>query len=383
MSQLKLVDFVPHENKKELKRFVELAWTLNKNDPCWVAPLRVQVLDNLDTRKNPFYKHAEIRCWNAYKDGEHVGRIAAITDKNHNEIHKDKTGFFGFFEAVNDPAVAKELFQVAEEWVKSRGMDQIRGPVNPSLNHEAGLLIDGFDREPYIMMTHNLKYYQSLIEGLGYGKSKDLLAFEMPTSQPFPERMLAMANKVLEKAHIKFRPIDMKNFKSEVKLLKDIYNDAWEQNWGFVPMNDAEFDHMAKSLKDAIWPEFCLIAESQGQPIGFSLALPDINQVLKNNPSGRLLPFGLFKLLLGLNPKKKKITQVRVITLGVKKAFRATGVASTFYLESYRRAKEFGLVRGEMSWILEDNQQMLAAINAFWGKPAYKTYRIYDKALLS
>lgn len=383
MSQLKLVDFVPHENKTELKRFIELAWTLNKDDPHWVAPLRVQVKDTLDTRKNPFYQHAEIRCWNAYRDGVHVGRIAAIVDKNHNDMHKDKLGFFGFFEAINDKEVAKELMSVAEAWVKARGMDSIRGPVNPSLNHEAGLLITGFDREPYVMMTHNPAYYQGLIEGLGYGKAKDLLAFEMPTSQPFPERISTMAQKVLDKAHIKFRPINMKNFKEDVKIIKEIYNDAWEHNWGFVPMNDAEFDHMAKSLKDAIWPDFCLIAESQGNPIGFSLALPDINQVLKSNPSGRLLPFGIFKLLVGLNPKKKRITQVRVITLGVKKAFRASGVASTFYLESYRRAKIQGLVRGEMSWILEDNEQMLSAINAFYGKPAYKTYRIYDKALLS
>jgi hypothetical protein len=382
MSQINLVSFVPQENKKELKRFIELAWTLNKNDPHWVPPLRLQVLDNLDTKRNPFYKHAEIICWNAYRGKEHVGRIAAIIDQSHIQFHKEKTGFFGFFECINDPAVAKELLNTAEAWIKQKGMERVRGPVNPSLNHEAGLLIDGFKRDPYVMMTHNLPYYQQLIEGAGYGKAKDLLAFEMPTDHPFPERITALANKVADKAHIKFRSINMKDFKNEIKIIKEIYNDAWETNWGFVPMNDAEFDHMAKSMKDALWPDFCLIAESKGEPVGFCLALPDINQVLKDIPNGKLLPFGIFKLLSGLKPKKKKITQVRVITLGVKQRFRATGVASTFYFESYRRANQYGLKRGEMSWILDDNVQMLSAIQGFFGNfPPYKTYRIYDKTV--
>lgn len=381
MSQLKLVNFIPHENKKERTRFIDLAWTINKDDPHWVAPLKLQVLDNLDTKKNPFYKHAEIMCWNAYDGDKHVGRIAAILDHAHNDFHKEKTGFFGFFESINDPKVAKLLLTTAEKWIHEKKMDRIRGPVNPSLNHEAGLLIDGFKREPYVMMTHNLPYYQALIENEGYGKAKDLLAFEMPTSHPFPERVVQLAKKVADKAHIKFRPINLKDFKNEIKIIKEIYNDAWEQNWGFVPMNDAEFDHMAKSMKDALWPEFCLIAEANGEAVGFSLALPDINQVLKDIPSGKLLPFGIVKLIRGLNPKRKKITQVRVITLGVKKKYRATGVASTFYFESYRRANEFGLQRGEMSWILDDNVLMLAAIKAFYGDfPPYKTYRIYDKA---
>lgn len=382
MSRFTFVAFVPHENKRELKKFINVAWDINAKDPNWVPPLKLQMLDNLDTKKNPFYQHAQIMCWNAYEGSRHVGRIAAIIDDVHNKIHNEKTGFFGFFEAINDQALALELFSHAEKWIKDKGMNNARGPVNPSLNHEAGLLVDGFKTAPYVMMTHNPDYYQSLIENAGYKKAKDLLAFEMSAKQEFPERVMKIAEKVAAREGIKYRNIDMKRFKDEVKIIKDIYNDAWEHNWGFVPMNDAEFDHMAKSLKDAIWPEFCVIAEAHGEPIGFSLSLPDINQVLKTIPDGKLLPTGIFKLLTGLNPKRKKIDRVRVITLGVKKQYRASGVASNFYLEAYKRANAMGLKGGEMSWILEDNEQMLSALRAFFGPhPPYKTYRIFDKSI--
>lgn len=379
--ELQLVEFEPAANRRERKRFIELAWKVNARDPAWVPPLRLTVEDSLDTKKNPFYKHARIRCWNAYRGPEHVGRIAAIVDDRHNEFHKEKTGFWGFFECVEDAAVAKKLFSVAEAWLKEQGMKVARGPANPSLNHECGLVINAFERAPYVMMTHNPAYYVRLVEGEGYGKVKDLYAFDM-TPKDFDPRVTRIAERVKSRGKVEIRPINMKRFHEEVQLIRDIYNSAWEKNWGFVPMDDAEFKHMAKSLKDVIWPEFCQLGFVNGKPVGFSLSLPDINQVLKTIPSGKLLPFGIFKLLSGLRPKAKKIRRVRVITLGVAPEWRSSGLASVFYVEAYRQAEKLGLFEpSEMSWILEDNKDMTSAIEAFAGRPAYKTFRLYDKTL--
>lgn len=381
MSAITLVDFEPSENKKERKRFIQLAWDLNAKDPAWVPPLRLTVEDTLDTKKNPFYKHAKIRLWNAYKDGKHVGRISATIDDRHNEFHEEKVGFWGFLETIEDKSVTDELFRAAEQWVKAQGMTAIRGPMNPSTNHECGMLINNFGHEPYMMMTHNLPYYPGMVEAQGYAKVKDLLAFNLKAPKEFEPRIQKVAELVKKKGNIRFRPIDMKNFQRDVALIREIYNDAWEKNWGFVPTDDAEFAHLAKSMKDIVWPNYCLLAFIGDQPIGFSLSLPDINQVLKEIPSGKLLPFGIFKLLTGLSPKAKKINRVRVITLGVKKKFRGTGVASVFYYETYKQCMKDGLWGGEASWILEDNKEMLSAIETFGGVPPYKTFRIYEKSL--
>ncbi|MCO5142351.1 MAG: N-acetyltransferase [Oligoflexia bacterium] len=381
MSGLSFVEFSPAENKREFKKFINLPWKIYKDDPAWVAPLKLTVLDNLDLKKNPFYKHAKICFWNAYKGKEHVGRIAAVVDERHNEFHNETTGFFGFFECINNLEVAKGLLSRAEAWLQKQGMTASRGPANPSFNHEVGLLVDNFKSPPFVMMTHNPPYYADLLEQAGYGKVKDLLAFNMDRPEQFDSRISKIFQKVKEKGNISFRPIDMKNFKEEVRLIKDIYNSAWEKNWGFVPMDDEEFDHMAKSLKDVMWPEFCMIAFSGKEPIGFSLSLPNINEVLINNPSGKLLPFGIFKLLKGLKPKNKKIRRVRVITLGVKPEFRRLGIAPVFYYEAFKAAERLGLDGGELSWILEDNVEMLHAIQIFAGVPPYKTYRILEKSL--
>lgn len=381
MSAIHLVGFEPSENKGERQKFIELAWTINRGDPAWVPPLRLTVEDSLDTKRNPFYQHARIRLWNAYRDGKHVGRIAGVVDDRHNEFHGEKTGFWGFLECVNDREVSDALFAEAEKWVKAQGMDVIRGPMNPSTNHECGMLLNNFERAPYVMMTHNPPYYPSLMEAAGYVKEKDLLAFELKAPEEFESRISRVAELVKKKGSITFRPIDMKNFQRDVDLIREIYNDAWEKNWGFVPTDDAEFAHLAKSLKDVIWPNYCLLAFIGDNPIGFSLSLPDINQVLKEIPSGKLFPFGIFKLLNGLRPKAKKINRVRVITLGVKKAFRGTGVASVFYYETYKQCMKDGMWGGEASWILEDNKDMLSAIQTFGGVPPYKTYRIYQKPL--
>ncbi len=381
MADIRLVDFDPSENKKERKRFIELSWKIYKDDPAWVPPLQLTVIDAIDTKKNPFFKHAKLRLWNAYIGDEHVGRIAAVVDDRHIEFHGEKTGFWGFFESVKNREVAKKLFEAAEAWVKGHGMQTIRGPMNPSTNHECGLLVDGFETMPYVMMTHNPKYYIELVEERGYKKAKDLLAYEIPRPEELTGKIARVAESVLQRGGFSIRPINMKKFNEEVQLILDIYNSAWEKNWGFVPMDDAEFKHMAKSMKDIVWPELCLIAFHGDEPIGFSLGLPDLNQVLKDIPNGKLLPWGIFKLLRGINPKNRKIDRCRVITLGVKEKYRATGVGSVFYYETYRRSGALGIKAGEASWILEDNQQMISAIQAFNPVPPYKTYRIYDKSL--
>ncbi len=381
MSGIQLVEFEPAQNRRERKRFIELAWKINAKDPVWVPPLRLSVEDALDTRKNPFYRHASIRCWNAYAGDEHLGRIAAIVDYRHNEFHAEKTGFWGFFECENDEAVAGALFGAAEGWLKNQGMKLARGPANPSLNQECGLVVNAFNRAPYVMMPHNPAYYVALVEMIGYRKAKDLLAFDM-TPHNFDPRVLRIAEKVKARGKIEIRPINMKRFPEEVQLIREIYNSAWEKNWGFVPMDDAEFKHLAKSLKDVLWPEFCQLGFVNGKAVGFSLSLPDINQVLKTIPSGKLLPFGIFKLLSGLKPKSKIIDRVRVITLGVVPEWRASGLASVFYAEACRQARAMNLHGpSEMSWILEDNKDMISAIEAFAGRPAYKTVRLYDKSL--
>jgi hypothetical protein len=382
VSGLNLISFEPSENKAERKRFIDLAWKINAADPAWVPPLRLSVEDNLDTRKNPFYKHARIRCWNAYRaGGEHVGRISAVVDDRHNEFHSERTGFWGFFECVDDPAVATALFAAAEKWLKEQGQKIARGPANPSLNHECGLVVNAFERDPYIMMTHNPAFYVGLVERNGYAKTKDLLAFDM-SPEDFDPRVKRIAEKVKTRGKLTIRPISMKNFQAEVQTIREIYNSAWEKNWGFVPMDEAEFKHMAKQLKDVIWPEFCQLGFIDGKPIGFALSLPDINQVLKGIPNGKLLPFGIFKLLSGLKPKAQKIKRVRVITLGVVPEWRASGLASVFYYETYKAAEKLGLNEpSEMSWILEDNRDMVSAIEAFSGRSAYKTFRLYDKTI--
>jgi hypothetical protein len=377
-----LVEFEPSENRKERMRFIDFSWKVNARDPSWVPPLRLTVEDNLNTKKNPFYKHARIRLWNAYRDGKQVGRIAAIVDDRHNEFHGEKTGFWGFFECIEDFEVAEKLFSAAESWLKKKqGMQLARGPANPSLNHECGLVINSYERAPYVMMTHNPAYYVNLVEKMGYKKAKDLLAFDM-TPADFDPRVKRIAEKVKARGKLEIRPINMKKFAEEIQLIRQIYNNAWEKNWGFVPMDDEEFRHTAKSLKDVIWPEFCQLGFIDGRPIGFSLSLPDLNQVMKGIPSGKLLPFGIFKLLKGLKPKSKVIDRVRVITLGVIPEYRASGLASVFYYEAYKAAMDLDLHGpSEMSWILEDNKDMISAIEAFAGRPAYKTFRMYDKPL--
>lgn len=383
MSQIEIREV---SGKKGTDEFIDVLWKIYdmKTYPQWVPPLRMSVYENLDTEKNPFYKRATIQLWIAYKDGKPVGRIAAVENRGHNDFHNDKTGFYGFFESIDDQQVANALFDTAKKWLKSRGLDKMQGPMNPSTNHECGLLVRGQSQHPTIMTTWNPKYYETLHDNYGLTKAKDLVAYivarekntELPQKvQDYVKRLRA------ENSRVKFRDFDVKNFQREVDSTFEIYNSAWEKNWGFFPMTKEEYQFAAKDMKMVLDPKMAFVAEVDGKPAGFMLALPDFNHVFKRIPTGRLFPTGLIKLLVGryLLLKSQRIKKaVRILTLGVKPEFRGGGIFALFTYESFERAHKYGYVAGEASWILEDNE----AMNKPWrdlGAPLYRRWRIYEQ----
>jgi GNAT superfamily N-acetyltransferase len=373
------IEIIPVRTSKQKKTFIDYEWQANRDIENWVSPLRMERNVLLDRKKNPFWSHADMEMFLAYNNGTLSGRIAAITNDNYNDFHNDKTGFWGFFECENNQETANALFEAAVKWLREKGRDNMLGPMNPSTNDECGVLIDGFDSKPYIMMRHNPAYYPQLMESFGNTKAKDLYAWFSTTKgavENITDKMQRVATKIQQKYNLKIRNIKVKNLKQEIKLVKEVYNNAWSKNWGFVPFTDAEFDHIANDLKDIADEDLMLLAEKDGKPIGFSISLPNINEIMEKIPDGKLLPTGIFKLLTGL----KKIKTVRVIILGVTKEFQHIGLGSIFYINTIRKAYEKGYTGGEMSWILEDNHPMNRAIEAF-GSKIHKTYRIYGYPL--
>jgi GNAT superfamily N-acetyltransferase len=364
------------QRKKDLITFIKVPWKIYQKDSAWVPPLIMDRKKLLNQKKNPFFQHAELELFVAFRGGEAVGRIAAITNENHNTFHEDNIGFFGFFESINDQAVASALLDHALNWIKDQGKDGVLGPMNPSTNDEIGLLIDGFDTPPMVMMCHNPPYYATLMENYGLKKAKDLYAwFYDARVSPFPERINRIAKLTGERYGITIRHIKLKTIMNELQLIRDVYNDAWSKNWGFVPMTEDEITHIANDLKQIAFEDLLLLAEMDGRPVGFSVSLPDINQILKKIPNGRLLPTGIFKLLFGM----KKIDAIRVLILGIVKELQHGGLGSMLYLETFRRATARGIYKGEFSWILEDNNTMNGALETI-GAKIYKTYRIYGQS---
>jgi GNAT superfamily N-acetyltransferase len=367
------------ENEPDRMKFIKFPWEIYKDDPNWVPPLIFDVRKNLDPKKNPFFKHAEVNLFLAEKDGKLAGRIAAIKNDNHNKFHKDKAAFFGFFDTIDDEEVSDLLLETACQWAKDRGFDEILGPVNPSTNDECGLLVDGFDSSPVFLMTYNPKYYIKLIEGFGFEKAKDLYAYDIPKEVINDEKVMnklnRMADLIKQRYNVTTSFINMKDLKNEVRKIEEIYNSAWETNWGFIPLTTEEFDYMADSLKMVVDPDLVMFAEVDGKPAGFTLSLPDFNQVLKKM-NGRLLPFGFLKILTG----KKKINNLRVIIMGVKPEYQKKGIDSVFYLETIKNGNKNGYRGAEISWVLEDNMPMRMTAEKL-GAKIYKTYRIYRKSL--
>lgn len=368
----------PVRTALDLRRFIELLYKLYRGYPHWIAPLRIAQKDILNTKKHPFYKTSDVEMFLAEREGRVVGRVMAIVNHAHNEFQNERAGFFGFFEVENDKQATTALFDAARDWVRARGAEVIRGPVNPSTNYECGLLVEGFDLDPMVMMPYNPPYYAELLEGYGMKKAMDLYAYDIAADYfNHSNKLQRVADRLRKKSNIKVRTVNMKDFRNEVEIVRRIYNDAWSRNWGFVPMSEEEFDHLAKDLKQIVDPRVVLIAEQvtedgKAKPVGFLLAVPDINRALKKI-HGRLLPFGLLKLLW----YSRKLGAIRVITMGGIIEFQSLGIGSIFLDEIYRRGPAAGLPNGEMSWVLENNLMMNRAAEMVGGRRS-KMYRIYE-----
>lgn len=359
--------------------FIKAQWNFYRDDPYWVPPLVMERKKLLSTTKNPFFRHAEMQLFLAKRDGEIVGRIAAIVNHNHNLTHKDTVGFFGFFECVQDQGVATALFTAAEQWLRDRGMTHIRGPVNPSMNDECGLLVHGFDGPPVILMTYNPPYYADLIEGAGFAKAKDLYAYLIRQENYRSEKLLRLAERIQERNGVTFRNIELKEktqFRRDVETIKQMYNTAWSPNWGFVKMTDDEFEFLAADLKQIADPEYIFFAEIKGKPAGFILCLPDVNQAMIHNKKGGLLGAGYHLLT-----KKKKIDLLRIVILGVLPEYQKLGIDALLYHEIGVRSEPRGIKAGEASWILEDNEMMNRGATQVMHGERYRTYRMYQKEL--
>jgi len=362
----------------EKMEFIKLQWKFYRNDPYFVPPLLMDRKKLLNTEKNPFYKHAEIALFIADKNGEAQGRIAAITNENHNKVHGDNIGFFGFFECANDQEVADALFDAAAAWLKSKGKTAMRGPLNPSINDELGMLLEGFDDPPRIIMTYNPKYYLDLCDGYGLPKAMDLYAYKLETEKVLNEKLKRGQALVRQRFNVTLRDVDLKNLKSEINIIRKLYNESWEKNWGAVAATDEEFEALANDLKQVLgskFQDFAIIAEMNGEPVGFVLVLPDINQILISNKKGRLIP-AVWKLMT----QTSKIKWARIITLGILPQYRGKGLDAVLYYEVVTRAAAKGIYFGEASWILEDNMMMNRGA-ALMNGTVYKKYRIYEKAL--
>jgi len=370
------LEIIHADSKKEQQKFIDLEWKLNRSVPNWISPLRIERKKILSASKNPFFQHARMQLFLALKDNTPCGRIAAIINENHNAFHNEQVGFWGFFQCINDQQVADALFQKAAVWIRSQGMVRMYGPLNPSTNDEAGLLIDGFDSPPYVLMPHNPENYTKLVDKAGNKKAMDLYAWHVNAAmakESITDKMLRVSEKIKKKYDLRLSNFRVKNLEHDIRIIQEIYNNAWSDNWGFVPLTDAEIDHIAQSLKQLAREELLLVAYMNEEPIGFSITLPNINAVLAKIPNGRLFPSGIIKLITGI----PKIKSVRVLILGVKKKYQFMGLGSIFYIETIRRALDMGIVEGEMSWILENNLTMNRAIEAV-GSKIYKTYRIYS-----
>jgi GNAT superfamily N-acetyltransferase len=363
---------------RDRKRFIDFPHDLYKGDPNYVPEIYIGQKELLSEKKNPFFRHSKAQLYLAFQGDKIVGRIAAIRNNEYNRFANANVGYFGLFDVVEDYEVAKELFDTVTAWVKNEKLDGIMGPANFSTNDTAGLLVDGFDRPPVVMMVYNKPYYVTFIERYGFTKQMDMLAYHV-TEETVNMKSVRIANMLaerLQKRGIRVRNVNMKNFKQEVATIREIYKDAWDKNWGFVPPTNEEFNHIAEGLKMVIDPDFGLIAEHDGKAVAFALAIPDINIIAKDIKKGRLLPTGIFKLLF----QKKKIKRLRIILLGVLEDYRKMGIEGIFYARIISKGMEKGFNEAEASWILDNNEMMKKGVEGV-NMVAYKRYRMYEKKI--
>jgi GNAT superfamily N-acetyltransferase len=369
----------PVKSKKELNTFILFPYNLYRKilkNPYWPAPLRIDEKTLFNRKKHPFYQHAEAQEFLAYRNGRVVGRIAGIIDSQHHKYREEHVAYFGFFESINDKEVAFSLFDTVLAWATEKGMKKIIGPINLSTNFILGALLNDFEGVPMVQVPYNPDYYPKLYDSYHFEKEKDHLAFCIRKGEiSLSDKMHRVVNLVKKNKRISFRTINMKNFKKDVEMAREVYNKSWKNNSDFVPWTYEEFTFMAKDLKLGLIPKLTFMALVDGKPAGISVALYNFNEIfVKMN--GRLLPFGLFKLLLG----KKKLTNFRLVIMGVAPEYRRMGIDALFVLETYKRAVEMGFTMAEASLILEDNLELVAMFKK-WGVPAYRTYRVYRKIL--
>jgi GNAT superfamily N-acetyltransferase len=368
------VDVIPVQGGRDLDRFIQVPFRLYRNDPHWVAPIPSDERVRLTPGRNPYFEHAEAGYFLAREDGQDVGRISASVDRNYDAFQGERQATFGFFEAVTAEA-ARALLGAAESWARARGAEVLRGPMSFTTNDDVGLLMDGFDRPPVLLMPYNPPAYGGWVEAAGFSKAKDLYAYDIRTPERPPEHFARMAEKCRDRYGVTVRRIDMRRFREELDRVKEVYNAAWERNWGFVPMTDHEVEHMAAQLKPALMSDLVLFAEIDRKPVAFALVVPDVNLILRRI-RGRLFPFGIVRLLWGL----PRLKEARLMALGVKKEFRRRGIETLLVAELMLAGRRRGLRGAELSWTLEDNHLINRTIEQAGGV-RYKTYRIFERRL--
>lgn len=365
-----------------LRRFISLPWMIHREhapNPYWVPPLRMERREFLSPQKNPFFDHARCRMWLAVnEEGKDVGRIAAIIDEDWQRYRNDPAGFFGLFECIQDPEVAHALVEHASAWLRDHGCERVIGPMNLAMHQEFGLLVDNFDRVPSFNMPYNPPYYASLLEGQGLSKIKDVYQWGLSASTPVPERIARIAQRIQERENIRFRNFDFSNWDRDVEICLRLYNDAWRDNWGFVPVTIREFSHMAKDLKLVLEPSLGLFLEVNGEEVAFSVTVKDLNPIFQRI-DGKLFPSGLARLIWDAKIRPK-VRGARLMLLGLREDYRRRGLDSVLYVETIKAARKLGYENGQIGWTLEDNALVNRAIQSMGGHKI-ATYRLYERSL--
>lgn len=370
----------PVDSSKTRRDFLKVPYYVYSQDPFWVAPLLMEERDRINPKKNPFFQNGEAAFWVAYVDAKPVGRISAQINFLHNERYQEKTGHFGYFDCIDNADVASALFKEAQLYLSSRGMYRVVGPLTMTINEYVGLLVEGFDSRPYPYMGHHQPYMLSLVEGAGFSKLKDLVAWKYDAIRPVPEAAQQIADVVKDYPGLVIREVRLDKMEEEIRTISEVFNSAWAKNWGFIPWSESEMKQSAKDLKMILHPKLALIAEVNGVPAAISIAIPNYHEATFDL-KGRLFPFGIFKFIYRM--KVKHPITARLCLLGIKKEFRhdvLAGLSVLLYSEMHRRGQDIGLVGGELSWTLEDNEKINMGISLMGGTP-YKKYRVFEKKL--
>ncbi|NQV73723.1 hypothetical protein HQ496_11420 [bacterium] len=367
MSSPTSVSIHPVKGWLDRRAFIQFPYDLYKNEPYWIAPLRMDTAKMTHPKKNAFFAHGEMQLFLARDSTKKVvGRIAAIKNGMHLQKYQDNVGFFGFFESVNDVSVSHALLDAAAAWLKTHGLVSMRGPVNPTMNDVAGLLVDGFDRQPSIMMPYNLDYYESLLSQYGFSRAMTMWAYYANTKLLKTEKLKRGSELIMKKwTSLKVRHLDMSKFEDETRLIMEIFNDAWSENWGHVSMTEAEFQQLAKEMKQIIDPRLAVIVEDDGVAVGFAVSLPDLNYAFKTIPSGRLLPTGILKLLYLAT--SGVIREIRMPLMGVRRSHHGKGLDAMLVWETQKAAVKMGVLGCEMSWVLDNNLRLRNSLESMGG----------------